>query len=65
MGSRSKQGTRETGNLVGCFVTCDRCKFDGGRVRGSFDELVTFIEAHRSEHPDHELKVWIPVQRWN
>jgi hypothetical protein len=43
-------------------VTCERCAIER---RGSFDDLVEFLETHRREHSDHEVKVWIPVERWN
>jgi hypothetical protein len=62
MGSRSKQGPQAVKLPTGCFVTCERC---GLEQRGTFDDLVEFLDRHRLEHPDHELKVWIPAERFN
>lgn len=58
VGSRSKQGSA-VDLPVGCFVTCDVCQV---LRRGSFDELVKFIQEHDQAH---ELKVWIPAERVN
>lgn len=61
MGSRSKQGPESARLPVGSFVTCDECKV---KRQGTFDELVEFLEKHRREHSAHEVKIWIPVERW-
>jgi hypothetical protein len=62
MGSRSKQGARAVGLPAGCFVTCELCKVE---QHGELGTLVEFVQAHRRDYPEHELKVWIPVDRVN